>query len=102
MNTRALWLFYKELFPFIIGFSLVGLLLFGLLWGMILYALVGPLVGLAGFYSFKKHQLYFYFNAGITTPQLIKWAYIINFFAGLPLFAVITSLYLLLYGGVAS
>ena len=35
MPIRAYWQFYKSIFPFVVGFSIIGILYLGLIWGFV-------------------------------------------------------------------
>ena len=86
---RAYWQFYKTIFPFIATFSLVCIAFGGLLWALILFASIGPVIGMVGFGIFYKEQYYFYYNLGITRSTLTGISYLINLLLGFPIFGVL-------------
>lgn len=100
MNLRPYWQFYKECFLFIAGFAIVAGLFLGVLWSFILFVLVGPLVGYAGFTAVNSEQFYFYYNLGITKKRLLKILFIINLFFGIPVYAVLLLIIFLLFGNL--
>ena len=98
MNARPYWQFYKALFPFTISFGLLVLLTFGMLWGSLLFIVLGVPIGFLGFQSFRSNEYYFYQNLGLTKWRLAKGAFIINLLVGLPVFTVALLLLFLLFG----
>ena len=78
MLIRAYWQFYKEVLPYMLAFGLLCAFIFGLIWGYILYVLLGTFVGFFGFQTFKKNQFYFYFNLGITKWKLFNRVFMVN------------------------
>ncbi|MAN58669.1 MAG: hypothetical protein CMC08_02405 [Flavobacteriaceae bacterium] len=98
MQFRAHWQFYREMIPFILPFCVVEIILFGVLWGFVLFVLFGPLVGALGFHVLKKDQYYFYYNLGMTRKRLLKVAYLINLLLGVPIFALLSVLFYLFIG----
>jgi hypothetical protein len=86
---RAHWQFYKTIFPFIAAISLACIAFGGLFWAFILFAVLGPIIGMLGFGVFYKDQFYFYYNLGITQTKLLGGSFIINLFLGVPIFGVL-------------
>lgn len=96
---RAYWHFYKSIFPFIVAFAILSMLYVGLLWGFVLFATVGLLVGFFGFRTFYNDQFYFYFNLGLTKWQLYRASFVINLFVGIPLFIIMILIVSFFLGG---
>lgn len=86
---RAYWHFYKSIFPFIAAFSFVCIAFGGLLWAQILFASLGPFIGMIGFKIVYKEQFYFYYNLGITRLKLLGISFLINLLLGIPVFGVL-------------
>tara|TARA_R110002072_G_scaffold16233_1_gene63722 strand:+ start:22423 stop:22734 length:312 start_codon:yes stop_codon:yes gene_type:complete len=101
MNLRPYWQFYRSIFPFIAAFGFVVLVLFGVLWGYLLFCTLAFGMGLLGFQYFKKNEYYSYYNLGITKWQLAKSAFIINLLVGLPIFLVCLPLFLFIFGSTS-
>lgn len=87
--NRAYWQFYKSIFPFITAFSIVCISFGGLIWGLLLFASVGPFIGMLGFQIIYKEQLYFYYNLGITRLKLMGVSFVINLLLGIPVFGIL-------------
>src|SRR5690606_23532681 len=86
---RAYWQFYKTIVPFITAFSSACMLFGNLYWSLLLFATVGPFIGIMGFKVFYTEQFYFYFNIGHTYSKLIKVSFITNFLIGIPIFGIL-------------
>lgn len=86
MNIRPYWQFYKDIFLFIVVFSLLGVIAFGLFLGFFFFMSIGLLFGFFAFHYFKKNEFYSYYNLGITKKKLYGAAFILNLIVGLPLF----------------
>lgn len=86
---RAYWQFYKSIFPFIAAFSLVCITFGGLLWALLLFASIGPFIGMLGFRIIYKEQFYFYYNLGITRLKLMGVSFLINLLLAIPIFGVL-------------
>lgn len=102
MRIRAYWQFYKALLPFIAGFGLLGLVLFGPLWGFILFTTAGYAFGWLGFFSFRKREFQFYHNLGLTRLSLAKVCWILNIVIGLPAFLIVSTFYFLFFGEIST
>lgn len=89
MHIRAHWQFYKTIFPFIAAFSLVCISFGGLFWAFLLFATLGPIIGLLGFRAFYRDQFYFYYNLGITKIRLTLVSILINLVLGIPIFGIL-------------
>src|SRR5690606_7626909 len=86
---RAYWQFYKTIFPFITAFSIACMLFGNLYWSFLLFATVGPFIGIMGFKVFYTEQFYFYFNLVHTYFKLIEVSFIINILIGTPIFGIL-------------
>lgn len=95
---RAYWQFYKSIFPFIAAFSILSTLYVGLLWGFVIFATIGLLMGFVGFKSFYNNQFYFYFNLGITKWMLFRASFLINVLVGIPLYSFLIILLFFVFG----
>ncbi|SRX56105.1 hypothetical protein AEQU1_03132 [Aequorivita sp. CIP111184] len=95
---RAYWQFYKSIFPFITVFSILSVLVLGLLWGFVLFATIGLLFGFIGFRTFYNDQFYFYYNIGLTKWKLVQTSFIINLLVGIPMFSVLIIFIFFLFG----
>jgi len=98
MQLRAYWQFYKDIFPFIAAFALLGVAIWGVAIAFVLFLSVGFLVGFIGFNSFKKEQYYFYYNLGITRWKLFKVCFLINIIIGIPIFIILLTFFILFFG----
>lgn len=98
MRIRAYWQFYKALFPFIAGFGLVSLGMFGPIWGYILFSTLGYGFGWLGFIIFRKEEFQFYLNLGLTKLRLFFICWLLNILLGLPIFLIISTFYKLFFG----
>ena len=98
MLIRAYWNFYKELLTFIAAFAVLSILLFGMLWGYLLFITVGLAIGFLGFEVFYKEQYYFYFNLGLTRKKLLIVSFCVNAILGLPILGLLSLLIQLLFG----
>src|SRR5690606_19795007 len=96
---RAYWQFYKTLFPFIAAFTLACMLFGGLYWGILLFAILGPIVGMVCFKVFYNEQFYFYFNLGHTYLELLKITFVINTLVGIPIFGILILIVNFFVGG---
>lgn len=70
----------------------------GVLWGYLLFGILGVPIGMIGFQSFRKNEYYFYQNLGLTKFQLAKFSFLINLIVGLPIFVLALLLFLILFG----
>ncbi|EDM44660.1 hypothetical protein SCB49_13850 [unidentified eubacterium SCB49] len=93
MNTRPHIQFYTSIFPFVAAFGILGVLIFGVLYGFILFTSLALLFGFVAFNTFYKEQWFSYQNLGITKWQLFKSSFLINTLLALPVFI---GLYLLI------
>ncbi len=98
MNIRAHWQFYRSILPFCASFGIVTTLAVGLFWGFLVYTTVGLWFGFIGFNSFRKREIYFYYNLGLTKWQLYKTSFILNLVIGIPLFCVLMLFKFLVIG----
>ena len=62
MNIRPHIQFYKSIFPFIAAFALIGVMVFGILYGFIFFLTIGLGFGFLGFNTFNKEQWFAYQN----------------------------------------
>lgn len=99
MNIRTYFAFYSAIFPYIAAIGVLAVGIFGALWGFVLFCTLGLLGGFAGFATFRQNEYYFYYNLGLTKWHLIKRMFVINFLVAIPLFIILTSLFLFLFGG---
>lgn len=97
---RAYWQFYKSIFPFIAAFSILSLLFIGIVWGVLIFATVGLLIGFLGFNVFYNNNYYFYFNLGISKLELFQTSFIINLFLGIPIFSFFIFIIFFLFGNL--
>ncbi len=86
---RAYLQFYKMIFPFVAAFSIICIAFFGLFLSFLLFAIVGPAIGMLSFKIFYKDQFYFYYNLGITLSKLMGVSFLINLFLGIPIYSII-------------
>tara|TARA_R110002124_G_scaffold5301_1_gene33165 strand:+ start:180847 stop:181158 length:312 start_codon:yes stop_codon:yes gene_type:complete len=98
MNIRAYWQFYKEVLPFIVFFTLLSKIIFGNISAMVVFLLVGVVIGFLAFSLLKKEQFYFYYNLGITKWKLFKTVFVINLIVGSPIVIVLLILSSFLFG----
>tara|TARA_R110002072_G_scaffold23949_2_gene81977 strand:+ start:90597 stop:90908 length:312 start_codon:yes stop_codon:yes gene_type:complete len=98
MNIRAYWQFYKEVLPFILVFTLLSKIIFGNISAMVVFLLVGVVIGFLAFSLLKKEQFYFYYNLGITKWKLFKTVFVINLIVGSPIVIVLLILSSFLFG----
>lgn len=85
MPIRAYIQFYKDTIPYIVLFTLVSGLIFGIIPAFFIFITIGILIGFLAFYLLKKQELYFYYNLGITKWKLLKVVFIINLVVGTPI-----------------
>ncbi len=85
MLFRAYWQFYKDCLPFSLAFTLVSVIFFGNLWGIIFFLTIGIGIGFLGFMATKNNEYYFYYNLGLTKLKLFKTFFLINFFVAIPI-----------------
>jgi hypothetical protein len=86
MNIKPYTQFYKSIFPFVAGFSFVGVIAFGVFWGFLFFVSIALGFGFIGFNTFYKNQWYAYQNLGITKWMLFKASFVLNGILGLPIF----------------
>lgn len=98
MPIRAYWQFYKSIFPFVVGFSLIGIVYLGLIWGFVFFATVSLFFGFYGFRIFYNKQFYFYYNLGLTKTKLFLASFVINLLIGLPVFSIFIVIFHLVFG----
>ena len=99
MSLRIYWQFYKDIFLFVLGFSVVSSLIFGVIWGFVIHAFVALIFGFIAFNFFKKEEFYFYFNKGITRWMLFRTSFFINLIVGIPIYLSFGLLFYLISGG---
>jgi len=97
---RAYWQFYKSIFPFIAGFSILCILFSGLVWGFVLFATISLLFGFMGFRFFYNDEYYFYYNLGITKWRLLKVSFIINLTVGALMFSILIIFMTFFFGNI--
>ncbi len=100
MNLRAHWQFYRSIFPFCASFGFVAKLAVGLFGGFQVYETMVLMFGFQGFNSFRKGEIYFYYNLGLTKWQLYRTSFMLNLIIGIPLFCVL-MLFKSLFFGIA-
>ncbi|GEQ85930.1 hypothetical protein ULMS_14380 [Patiriisocius marinistellae] len=95
---RPYWQFYKDIFLFIVGFSLLGVIAFGVFWGFFFFISFGLIFGFYAFHYFKENELYSYYNLGIKKRELYRAAFFINLLIGLPAFSILFILISIILG----
>lgn len=98
MNLRALWQFYKTIFPFVMAFAIVSVIALGVFWGFILFCTLGLWFGIVGFSTFRKGEYYFYYNLGLTKWKLIKASFFFNLLVGVPIFTLLLIFLTFVFG----
>ena len=86
MNIRPYLQFYKSIFLYILAFSIVGVISFGIFYGFIFFLTFGLGFGFVAFQTFYKEQWFTYENLGITKWKLLKTSLLLNLTVGLPIF----------------
>lgn len=82
------------------AFTAISVTLFGILWGYVLCVTVGFIVGIMGYYTFRRKQFYFYYNMGLTPWDLAKFAFIINGLVSFLLLFLIQLLFIFIRGKI--
>lgn len=75
---RAYLHFYRSQFTAGLALFLLCWLFLNIVWAIVLFMLLGGLVGFWSFQSFYRSQLTFYHNLGITNWRLIESASLLN------------------------
>ncbi|MCH9661486.1 MAG: hypothetical protein K0U54_11305 [Bacteroidetes bacterium] len=75
--------------------GVVSVLLFGVIYGYLIFITLGIVVGVLGFETFRKNEYYFYYNKGFTRLKLIKASFAINLIASIPLFLIVLAISIL-------
>lgn len=75
---KAFWNYYKDINSYTILVSLVFGVIFGILWGFIIFSTFGIFIGLLFFRNFKNSEYYLYHNLGYTKTNLIKKVGLVN------------------------
>ena len=85
---------------FIAAFAAITVTLFGILWGYVFSVTIGLIVGMIGFYAFKRSQFYFYYNLGLTPWRLFKVSFVINGIISFGLFFMLQLLFIVIRGSL--
>jgi len=101
MKTRAYWQFYKDIFPFIVAFTIICMMGLGMYWGFLLFSTIGLLIGFLVFELLKKEEYYFYYNLGITKWKLFKAVFIINLIIGAPIVLILLLITSYIFGNTS-
>jgi len=99
MLFRAYWLFYKDIFPFIITFTLITKVFSGILTAIILFLTLGIGIGFLAYGLVKKKEYYFYYNLGLTKWKLFKVVFFINLIVGAPIVFIFLLIISWLFNG---
>ncbi|PVW13061.1 hypothetical protein [Marixanthomonas spongiae] len=102
MNLRPYWQYYKDLFPFIAGFAIVGSFATNLFWGFVIFCTMALFFGFLGFHVFKKKEYYFYYNLGLTKWKLFMASFVLNLLVGVPLYTILLTFFYFFFGGFTS
>ena len=96
--TRALWNFYKDIFLYIVAFTILSKIVFGNVAAVLIFITLGVFIGFFAFYVLKRQEFYFYYNLGYTKWKLFKVVFLINLVVGMPIVIIILTITTILFG----
>jgi len=89
MPIRAYIQFYKSVILYILIFTFICMLLFGIAAAFLIFITLGIFIGFFVFELLNKEEYYFYYNLGITKWKLFKVVFLINLIIGTPIVLVL-------------
>ncbi|PHS64137.1 MAG: hypothetical protein COB12_08355 [Flavobacterium sp.] len=89
MPIRAYFQFYKDVILYILIFTFICMLLFGIAAAFLIFTTLGIFIGFLVFELLNKEEYYFYYNLGITKWKLFKVVFLINLIIGTPIVLVL-------------
>jgi len=89
MPIRAYLQFYKDVILYILIFTFICVLLFGIAAAFLIFITLGIFIGFLVFELLKKEEYYFYYNLGITKWKLFKVVFLINLVIGTPIVLIL-------------
>lgn len=101
MTLRPFWQFYKDCFPFIIGFSIISFFLFGGITALVVLLTISHGIGFLAFYILKRQEFYFYYNLGLSKLSLFISLCIYNLVLAIPFGILLMVLKLLGFGNTS-
>jgi hypothetical protein len=96
--TRALWNFYKDIFLYIVAFTVLSKVVFGNFSAVLIFITISVFAGFMAFYLLKKQEFYFYYNLGYTRWKLFKGVFLINLVLGTPIVIITLVIVTMLFG----
>ncbi len=89
MPIRAYFQFYKDVILYILIFTFICMLLFGIAAAFLIFTTLGIFIGFLVFELVKKEEYYFYYNLGITKWKLFKVVFLLNLVIGTPIVLIL-------------